>query len=241
MDEKGHEAKGHAAVELAERIERERLAPVAGAAELVPRPFPAAVLWSLLAGVVLGGVVGLVFGWLLYRGSITVTGSEQLFSAGSFSFHTLWAACGIAAGIAAAALVIALLPGAPPDRHGEPAGGQGGEDECRPVHEKPVTAGVGEREISEDATAQAAGIAGPSPPSQASPMSEDEQTQNASTKRTNRTPSEGDMTHHEEEQERQEDIPEGEQESLQEEQEEKGYGADPGERERALEEETDDS
>ena len=47
------------------------------------------------------------------------------------------------------------------------------------------------------------------------------------------------MTYHEEEHERQEDIPEEEQEPLLEEQEGKGYGADPGEREQALDQETD--
>jgi hypothetical protein len=46
------------------------------------------------------------------------------------------------------------------------------------------------------------------------------------------------MTHDEKEHERHDDIPEEEQESLLEDQKGKGYGADPGERERALEEET---
>lgn len=93
------EHPGDGMVAIAERIERYHIAPVPGAAEALPNPFPPIVTRGLWLGAILGGVVGLLFGVLLSSGTLVVPGWEQLFSVGTVTFSVLWTLFGVAAGI----------------------------------------------------------------------------------------------------------------------------------------------
>ncbi len=154
----------HRPVDVAEKVEREREAPVEGAAELLPRAFPPLVLWTLPAGVALGTLAGVRFAKLLLDGVLTVPGWEQLFSLVPYSFYAFWAFMGAAAGIFASAVAVAVLPAEGRDEAEPTARRRESREPERTA--KPPTAGVGEREISREATEQAAGV-GPGP-SQAS-------------------------------------------------------------------------
>lgn len=99
----------------AQRVREEYLEPTPGARELRPDPFPARILWGLLAGVVLGGLVGWILGSLLQGLTLVVPGWELLYSMGPFTFRFFWTMMGVAAGILLVG-VGTMLATPPPDR-----------------------------------------------------------------------------------------------------------------------------
>lgn len=88
------------------------------APEAVPPPvdpFPAALMWALGLGVLAGGVVGFVFGWLLRKGTIAFEGWEGLFSMAPEAFYIFWTFAGIVlGGLIVGVIAMLIIPAAPP-------------------------------------------------------------------------------------------------------------------------------
>jgi NhaP-type Na+/H+ or K+/H+ antiporter len=69
------------------------------AEDYAPQFFPPAVLRGLGIGILVGGLLGLIAGYLLLTNVITVPGWEGMYSLGETTFLSLWMVIGIAAGI----------------------------------------------------------------------------------------------------------------------------------------------
>lgn len=77
-------------------------------------PFPAALMWALGLGAIVGGVLGFVFGWLLRQGTIAFEGWEGLFSMAPTAFYIFWTFAGIAlGGLIVGVIAILVIPGTP--------------------------------------------------------------------------------------------------------------------------------
>ena len=127
-------------VPLAREVERHHLTPAPNTVDLMPKAFPPLVMRGLVAGVLGGALVGLLWAVLLFSRLFSLPGLEQLYSAGRIGFYTFWLFMGIAAGIllvGVGAILAAKVPDEtsrkeqPPGRtgSGKPAGAASGRRE----------------------------------------------------------------------------------------------------------------
>ena len=103
--EQSHNKQHDGMRDLARRVERHHTMPFRQAEPPPGEPFPRLVIATLAGGSALGGVLGLIFGWLLRRGTIVIGGWEGLFSLEPASFYVFWTFAGIALG----ALVVGVI------------------------------------------------------------------------------------------------------------------------------------
>jgi len=95
----GHQKADHGMRDLAATLERHYTLPAPETAEPLPRPFPAALWYGTAAGLIAGAALGLLFGRLLFNGTIAPPGWEGIFSLGPFTFHFFWTMWGAALGL----------------------------------------------------------------------------------------------------------------------------------------------
>ena len=77
------------------------------------RAYPPVVMRGLYASIVVGALLGGLFGYLLQDNILAVSGWEALYSMGPFTFVAFWALIGIALGVllgGIAAILFAPLP-----------------------------------------------------------------------------------------------------------------------------------
>jgi hypothetical protein len=75
------------------------LTPSPLAEDYAPQFFPELVLNGLGVGMLIGGALGLVLGYLLLTNVITVPGWEGMYSLGATAFLMLWMIIGVAVGM----------------------------------------------------------------------------------------------------------------------------------------------
>ena len=103
------DGRGHDMRPLAVEVERVHSRPVPESVWPDPKPFPAVFWYGLLASVVIGAVVGLVFARLLFTGVIAPRGWEGIFSLVPFTFYFFWMMMGLALGLAVGGVVTVLV------------------------------------------------------------------------------------------------------------------------------------
>lgn len=107
----------HGMVELAERDVQHHTTPFPEAYEPAVSPFPRPVIAGLWLSILIGGLLGLVFGALLQNNLLVIPGWEGMYSMSPFTFHAFWTFMGIALGILTGGVASLLV--APAGEHQE--------------------------------------------------------------------------------------------------------------------------
>lgn len=110
--EEHHEDGQSMMLELAEQVEDHYTRP-SPAAEYRPNFFPELLDHGIFWGLLLGAVLGILFGWLVHSGRVAPTGWEGLFSLVPFSFYAFWAFLGAALGLLVGGVATLLAAPAP--------------------------------------------------------------------------------------------------------------------------------
>jgi hypothetical protein len=74
-----------------------------------PHPFPSRLIRGLWFGVLVGGILGAIFGILLVQNLLFISGWEMLYSMGPFTFVAFWTLMGIAIGLALIGVAVIVL------------------------------------------------------------------------------------------------------------------------------------
>ncbi|HSO27291.1 MAG TPA: hypothetical protein VLS48_04425 [Anaerolineales bacterium] len=99
---------------LAEREYHHHRTPLPEAHQPPAPVFPRPVMMALAVSILVGVVIGWIFGVLLLNNSIVIAGWEGLYSMSPFTFKAFWAFIGAALGIALGGVGGLLFSAAPP-------------------------------------------------------------------------------------------------------------------------------
>ncbi|MCL4294626.1 MAG: hypothetical protein KJ077_02820 [Anaerolineae bacterium] len=99
IEKQSHQQPHDGMVALAQQLERHHVQPAPGTNPPLPQPFPALLWQGLGGGILIGALLGLLFGVALYQGMLIIPGWEGLFSLGPFTFHVFWTMMGVALGL----------------------------------------------------------------------------------------------------------------------------------------------
>ncbi len=124
--------------DLAHRLEAYHTAPYPDAVRLEVDPFPERVMNGLWIGILVGGVLGAIFGALLRNNTVAPRGWEGLYSMTPFTFVVFWTMVGVALGMLV--IGVAFILATPPEEHDDADEAGMYEVEAEPARREEVVA-----------------------------------------------------------------------------------------------------